>query len=247
MKLMNKVAVVTGASKGIGRAIAIEMASQGASVVALGNTDPAGAEKVRDEIMARGGNAIAMKMDVTNAAEIETMLKACLEHFGKVDILVNNAGITRDNFIFRMSEKDWQEVLDVNLKGAFLCTKIVGHQMFRQRSGRIINISSVVGIMGNPGQANYAASKAGLIGLTKTSARELAARGVTVNAIAPGYIVTQMTESMPEKARTALLNMVPMGRPGMPEEVAKVAVFLASDDAAYITGQVIAVDGGMSM
>ncbi|HHY47518.1 MAG TPA: 3-oxoacyl-[acyl-carrier-protein] reductase [Firmicutes bacterium] len=247
MKLAGRVAIITGASKGIGRAVALAMASEGAGVIALGNTDVAGAEDVARRIVEGGGQALAMKADVRNADEIQAVLRAALERFGSVDILVNNAGITRDNFIFRMTEDEWLEVMDVNLKGAFLTTKIIGHQMFRQRAGRIINISSVVGLRGNPGQANYSSSKAGIIGLTKTAAREFAGRGVTVNAIAPGFIATQMTERLPEASKTALLSLVPLGRPGTPEEVARVAVFLASDDASYITGQVICVDGGMTM
>lgn len=247
MKLQDKVAMVTGASKGIGKAVASAMAREGARVVVLGNTDMAGAEDVARQIIEGGGQALAMKVDVRAAGEIQAALRAAVERFGSVDILVNNAGITRDNYIIRMTEDEWQEVMDVDLKGAFLTTKIIGHHMFRQRAGRIINISSVVGLRGNPGQANYSSAKAGLIGLTKTAAREFAGRGVTVNAIAPGFIATQMTERLPETAKSALLHMVPLGRPGTPEDVARAAVFLASDDASYITGQVICVDGGMTM
>ncbi|HHV61899.1 MAG TPA: 3-oxoacyl-[acyl-carrier-protein] reductase [Firmicutes bacterium] len=247
MELAGRVAVVTGGSKGIGRAICLALAAKGARVVVLGNTDLSGAEAVADEIVRQGGESFALKTDVTDLSDVENMVEVVLKRFGSIDILVNNAGITRDNFLIRMKDEEWEEVIDVNLRGAFNCIRAVGKVMFRQRSGRIINITSVVGLTGNPGQANYSSSKAGLIGLTKTAARELAMRGITVNAVAPGFIETRMTDAIPENARDALLKAIPLGRMGKPEDVAKAVTFLASDDASYITGVVLRVDGGMAM
>lgn len=247
MRLAGRVAFVTGASKGLGRAIALALAEEGASVAVLGNRDLAGAEETARMIQAQGGKALPLKVDVTSIEEISRALDAVTKEFGKVDILVNNAGITRDAFVFRMKPDEWADVLGCNLTGTFNCIRIVGHHMFRNRYGRIINIASIVGLRGNAGQANYAASKAGMIGLTKAVARELAPRGITVNAVAPGFIETAMTAKLGEKEREAFLRNIPLGRLGMPEDVAKVVAFLASDDASYITGQVIVVDGGLAM
>ena len=246
-KLDGKVALVTGASRGIGRAIAIALAKEGATVAVnyAGNTEKA--ESVVREIREFGSEALAIQADVTNADSVTAMIKTVTEEFGKIDILVNNAGITRDNLLMRMKEEDWDSVINTNLKGVFLCTKAVSRQMMKQRKGRIINISSVVGVSGNAGQANYVAAKSGVIGLTKTSAKELAARGITVNAIAPGFIETDMTNALTEEVSEQLLQQIPLGRFGSPEDVAQTAIFLASEEAAYITGQTIQVDGGMVM
>jgi len=244
--LSDKVAIVTGASRGIGRAIALALASQGAKVVASARNGEALAQ-LAEEIKAQGGDALAVVGDVALEDDANNLVKQAVEAYGQVDVFVNNAGITRDGLLLRMKNDDWDAVLDTNLKGAFLCTRAVAKVMSKQRSGRIINISSVVGEMGNAGQANYCASKAGLLGLTKSVARELARRNVTVNAITPGFITTEMTEDMTEKAQEAMTEQIPLGRPGSAEDVANAVIFLASDQSAYITGQVLGVNGGMYM
>lgn len=241
-----KVAVITGASRGIGRSIALALASKGAKIVAV-DLDLAATESVVAELKSLGAEAVAVEGNVTNAADAEKMIDTAVESFGRVDILVNNAGITRDGLLIRMKEDDWDAVLGVNLKGAFLCTRAVSKVMTKQRSGRIINIASVVGQMGNPGQANYCASKAGIIGLTKSNARELAKRNITVNAVAPGFIATAMTDALPEKAREELVAQIPLERLGSPEDIANAVLFLAAEQSGYITGQVLAVNGGMYM
>ncbi|HKJ28916.1 MAG: 3-oxoacyl-[acyl-carrier-protein] reductase [Desulfuromonadales bacterium] len=244
--LSDKVAIVTGASRGIGRAIALALASQGAKVVASARNAEALAQ-LAEEIKAQGGDALAVVGDVALEDDANNLVKQAVEAYGQVDVFVNNAGITRDGLLLRMKNDDWDAVLDTNLKGAFLCTRAVAKVMSKQRSGRIINISSVVGEMGNAGQANYCASKAGLLGLTKSVARELARRNVTVNAITPGFITTEMTEDMTEKAQEAMTEQIPLGRPGSAADVANAVIFLASDQSAYITGQVLGVNGGMYM
>lgn len=244
--LSDKVAIVTGASRGIGRAIALALASQGAKVVASARNAEALAQ-LAEEIKAKGGDALAVVGDVALEDDANNLVKQAVEAYGQVDVFINNAGITRDGLLLRMKNDDWDAVLDTNLKGAFLCTRAVAKVMSKQRSGRIINISSVVGEMGNAGQANYCASKAGLLGLTKSVARELARRNVTVNAITPGFITTEMTEDMTEKAQEAMTEQIPLGRPGSAEDVANAVIFLASDQSAYITGQVLGVNGGMYM
>jgi 3-oxoacyl-[acyl-carrier protein] reductase len=244
--LSDKVAIVTGASRGIGRAIALALAAQGAKVVASARNAETLTQLV-EEIKAEGGDALAVVGDVALEDDANNLVKQAVEAYGQVDVFVNNAGITRDGLLLRMKNDDWDAVLDTNLKGAFLCTRAVAKVMSKQRSGRIINISSVVGEMGNAGQANYCASKAGLLGLTKSVARELARRNVTVNAITPGFITTEMTEDMTEKAQEAMTEQIPLGRPGSAEDVANAVIFLASDQSAYITGQVLGVNGGMYM
>jgi 3-oxoacyl-[acyl-carrier protein] reductase len=239
----NKVVVVTGSARGIGRSLAESFAKFGAKVV-ITDLDQALCEQVAKEI---SPDAIGVRANVTVAADIEALFAATMEKFGRVDIVVNNAGITRDTLMIRMDEKDWDMVLDINLKGAFLVTKAAARIMMKQRSGRIVNISSVVGLSGNAGQANYSASKAGLIGLTKSSAKELCTRGITVNAVAPGFIETEMTHNLPAAARQAFLDKSLINRPGTPNDVAAAVLFLASDTAGYITGQVIAVDGGLTV
>ncbi len=246
MKLAEKVAIVTGSTRGIGQAIAEELARQGAKVVISGRNGER-AQQVAAAIQEAGGEAIAVQADVSHMADAQRLVKETLDRWGRIDILINNAGITRDNLLLRMSEEEWDTVLQVNLKGAFNCTKSVTRQMMKQRQGRIINITSVVGQMGNAGQANYAASKAGLIGFTKSVARELASRNITCNAVAPGYIQTDMTAALDDAVKDSLKQQIPLGRLGTPEDVARVVAFLCSDDAAYITGQVINVDGGMVM
>jgi 3-oxoacyl-[acyl-carrier protein] reductase len=241
-----KVAIVTGASRGIGRSIALALAAEGARIVAV-DMAPEGVEALAAEIRAAGGEALAVQGNVTVTADSERMIDQAIEVFGRVDILVNNAGITRDGLLLRMKDEDWDAVLTVNLKGAFLCTRAASKVMTKQRYGRIINIASVVGQMGNAGQANYCASKAGLMGLTKSNARELAKRNVTVNAVAPGFIATDMTDVLPEKVKQELTAQIPLERLGSADDIANAVVFLAAERSGYITGQVIGVNGGMYM
>jgi len=243
MDFTNKTVIVTGSVRGIGRAIAEQFAGLNANVV-ISDLDEETVERAVGEI---GGTTVGFKADVTKTADIDRLFEKTVERFGRVDIVVNNAGIARDSAMIRMAEKDWDMVLDINLKGAFLVTKAAARIMMKQRYGRIVNISSVVGLKGNAGQANYAASKAGLIGLTKSSAKELASRGVTVNAVAPGFITTEMTEALSEAAKQQFLERMFVKRPGSPQDVAAAVLFFASDEASYITGQVLAVDGGLSM
>ena len=245
--LSGKVAVVTGASRGIGRAVAVKLASEGAAVVINYNGSKDRAEEVKKEIEEAGGKAEIRQCNVSDYAACEEMFKEIIAEFGSVDILVNNAGITRDGLLMKMSEEDYDAVLGTNLKGTFNCIRFVARQMIKQRSGRIINMASVSGVLGNAGQANYSASKAGVIGLTKSAARELASRGITVNAVAPGFVETDMTREMNQSALEAAMNAVPLKRMGKPEEIAAAAAFLASDDAAYITGAVLSIDGGLNM
>lgn len=247
MQLKGKTAIVTGGSRGIGRAIALAIAAKGANVAVNYTSNKESADRVVAEIEGTGAAAMAVKADVSNVEEVENLVKEVLNKFGSIDILINNAGITRDNLLIRMSEKEFDEVLGTNLKGAFNCTKAVSKVMIKQKSGKIINVSSVVGIIGNAGQSNYAAAKAGLIGFTKSVAKELAKRGITVNAVAPGFIETDMTSKLPEKAKVEFLNNIPLSRPGKPEDVAKAVLFLASEYSDYITGQVLNIDGGMVM
>lgn len=247
MILEGKVALVTGASRGIGREIALELAREGASVAVNYAGSEAKALELVDEIKSMGTEAIAIQADVSNSESVNEMVKQTIEQFGKLDILVNNAGITKDNLLMRMKESEWDDVININLKGVFLCTKAVTRQMMKQRSGRIINISSIVGVSGNPGQANYVAAKSGVIGLTKTSAKELSSRGITVNAIAPGFITTDMTDKLNEEVKSEMLKQIPLSRFGEPKDIARAAVFLSSNDSNYITGQTLHIDGGMVM
>jgi 3-oxoacyl-[acyl-carrier protein] reductase len=245
LRLQERVAIITGASRGIGRATALALASEGAKVVVNYATSSPAAEEVVAAITDMGGNAIALQADVSKLDQVDALVNQTLEKLGRVDILVNNAGITRDTLLLRMKPEDWQAVIDLNLTGVFLCTRAVSKVMLKQKSGRIINITSVAGQMGNPGQANYSAAKAGVIGFTKTVAKELATRGITVNAVAPGFIATDMTSNLKSEE---ILKYIPLGRYGAPEEVAGMIRFLAADPAAaYITGQVFNVDGGMVM
>jgi 3-oxoacyl-[acyl-carrier protein] reductase len=246
LRLDDKIAVITGARRGIGKVIALAMAQAGAGTVML--DVPAAADELEaaaEEVRAAGGRCHAAAADVTDPGAVDRAFQEALEALGRIDILVNNAGITRDQLLLRMADEDWRAVLEVNLTGAFYCTRAAARPMVKQRSGCIINIASVVGLMGNVGQANYAASKAGLIGLTKAAARELAPRGIRVNAIAPGFIVSAMTDQLTDDATERLMAQIPLHRLGTPEDVAALATFLAGDGAAYITGQVIQVDGGM--
>jgi 3-oxoacyl-[acyl-carrier protein] reductase len=246
--LQGKVALITGARRGLGKAIALRLAADGADVVV--NDIAAGqqeAEATAEELRALGVRALALPADVCVAEEVEAMLETALKEMGRLDLLVNNAGVTRDSLVMRMSEEQWDLVLNINLKGTFLCTRAVLKPLLKQRSGRIINIASVVGLMGNAGQANYAASKGGVIAFTKAVAKEVASRGILVNAVAPGFIASHMTDQLSEEARQRLLSVVPLGRWGTPEEVAEVVNFLASEAASYLTGQIIHIDGGMVM
>ena len=247
MLLAGKVALITGASRGIGRAIALELASSGADVIVNygGNTEAA--NEVVTKIQTMGRRAIAVKANVAVGSEVEEMVAFILQQFDKIDILVNNAGITRDNLLMRMKEEEFDEVINTNLKGVFHCIKAVTRPMMKQRSGRIINISSVVGVLGNAGQANYVAAKAGVIGLTKSVARELASRNITVNCVAPGFIETDMTAKLNDEMKQSLLKQIPLGSLGQPEQIAKAVRFLATDEASYMTGQTLHVDGGMYM
>mgnify|MGYP001203904475 CR=1 FL=1 len=245
MSLEGKVALVTGGGRGIGRAVALALAEAGADVAVAVSRDIASAQEVADEIRAKGRRALASQTDVASAKATEDLVTAVVSELGRIDILVNNAGITRDGLLMRMSEEDWDAVLDVNLKGTFNCTKAAVKRMVRQRSGRIVNITSVMGITGNPGQANYSASKAGIIGFTKSIAKEVGSRGITCNAVAPGWIRTQMTEKLPQEVAEQVLKQIPLGRLGEPEDIAGLVTFLCSDSASYITGQVLVVDGGL--
>lgn len=246
MKLAGKVALVTGGAQGIGKAVALLLARNGADIV-VSDINLEKAEETAKEVQALGRKALATKVDVGTFGDVEKMVEAILTQFGKVDILVNNAGIARDKLILRMTEEDWDAVLNINLKGTFNCTKAVVRHMSKQKSGKIVNIASVVGEMGNAGQGNYAASKAGVIGFTKTIAREFAQRGINVNAIAPGYIETPMTDALPDKVKEELKRLIPMDRLGKPEDVAEAVLFLVSESANYITGQVLNVNGGIYM
>jgi 3-oxoacyl-[acyl-carrier protein] reductase len=246
LKLAGKVALVTGAAQGIGKAVALLLARNGADI-AVSDINLEKAEETAKEVQTLGRKALVTKVDVATLSDVEKMVEAILAQFGKIDILVNNAGIARDKLILRMSEEDWDAVLNINLKGTFNCTKAVVRHMSKQRSGKIVNIASVVGEMGNAGQGNYAASKAGVIGFTKTIAREFAQRGINVNAIAPGYIETPMTDALPDKAKEELKRLIPVDRLGKPEDVAEAVLFLVSESANYITGQVLNVNGGIYM
>ncbi len=247
MKFAGKTAVVTGGSRGLGRAVCLELAKGGANVVFCYAGNEAAAKETTAACEALGAKALAVRCDVAKADEVKALMDAAVKEFGRIDILVNNAGITRDGLLMMMKEEDFDAVIAANLKGTFLCMKAVSRIMMKQRYGRIVNLSSVVGLRGNAGQVNYAASKAGVVGMTKSLAKELASRGVTVNAVAPGFIATDMTAAMTDAAKEATLASIPLQRLGAPEDVAHAVAFLASDEAAYITGQVLCVDGGMAM
>ena len=247
MRLSGKVALVTGSARGIGRSIAELFCAEGATVVVNDIGSDAGARETLAALEAAGGKGSVEMFDVSDAAQVGAGVKNILEAHGRIDVLVNNAGITRDNLLLRLSEDDFDAVLRVNLKGTYLLTRVVTRHMMKQRSGRVVNISSVVGMMGNAGQSNYAAAKAGIIGFTKATARELASRNITVNAIAPGFIRTAMTAALPEAVRNAFMAQIPLGRFAEPREVAELALFLASDASSYITGQVVGINGGMYM
>ena len=246
-RLTGKVAVVTGASRGIGRAIALRLAQEGAAVVINYNGSKERAQEVKTEIESAGGTAQIMQCDVADAASCDEMFQTIMKEFGRIDILVNNAGITRDGLLMKMAEEDFDAVIDTNLKGTFHCIRAVSRQMLRQRSGRIINLSSVSGVLGNAGQANYSASKAGIIGLTKSFAKEMSSKGININAIAPGFIETDMTKVLNDKYVEEIVNTIPSKRVGRPEDIAKAALFLASDMSDYITGQTLMVDGGLGL
>ncbi len=246
MKLSGKIALITGAAQGIGKAIALLFAQNGADII-VADIHLEKAQETAKEIQTIGQRAMAIKVDVANLNDVEQMVQSILERFGQIDILINNAGIARDKLILRMTEEDWDAVLNINLKGTFICTKVAIKPMAKRRYGKIVNIASVVGLMGNVGQANYAASKAGVIGFTKTIAREFAQRGINVNAIAPGYIETPMTDAIPEKVKEEMKRRIPMERLGRPEDVAEGALFLVSEASSYITGQVLNVNGGIYM
>lgn len=247
MNLKGKTVLITGGSRGIGRAIALAFAGEGTNVIINYTSDEENAKNVIKEIEKFGVKGLAIRANISKAEEVNNMFDKIKEDFDVVDILINNAGITRDSLFIGMKERDWDEVIEVNLKGMFLCAKAVIRKMLRQRYGRIVNISSVVGVVGNPGQANYCASKAGVIGFTKSLAREVASRNITVNAIAPGFIKTDMTDALPEDIKESVMGTIPMGRYGNPEDIANIAVFLSSGKADYITGQIIHIDGGMAM
>ncbi|MBU5594593.1 3-oxoacyl-[acyl-carrier-protein] reductase [Amphibacillus sp. MSJ-3] len=246
-KLTSKVALVTGASRGIGRAIALELANKGYMIAINYSGNQAKAEEVAEEIKKRGQQAIVIKADVSNETEVKEMVSKVIKEWGSLDVLVNNAGITKDNLLMRMKEEEFDQVIDTNLKGVFFCMKAVSRQMMKQRSGKIINISSVVGLTGNPGQINYVAAKSAVIGMTKTAAKELASRNILVNAVAPGFIETEMTDQLDESLKEEMFKLIPLERLGQVEDVAKAVAFLASDDANYITGQTLSVNGGMVM
>lgn len=246
MRFEGKVVLVTGSGRGIGREIALAFAQEGADAV-IWDVNVTDAEKTARDIENLGRKALSFQVDVTNSTQVEEAVNKILDKFGKIDILVNNAGIIRDNLLMRLSEADWDLVIKVNLKGTFICTKAVTRPMLKARGGKIINIASIIGIMGNAGQANYSASKAGIIALTKTTAKELASRNITANAVAPGFIDTEMTQKLSEETRAKMLELVPLARMGLPKDIANVCLFLASSDAGYITGQTIVVDGGMVM
>ena len=246
MDLRGKVAIVTGAARGIGKSIAMKLALAGANVV-IADVEEEMAKSAAKEISQKGSETISVMVNVSSLSSVEEMVKKTLDKFGRIDILVNNAGVTRDALVMRMKEEDWDLVLDVNLKGAFNCIKVVSPVMVKQRSGKIVNIASIVGISGNAGQANYSASKGGLIALTKSCAKELASRQINVNAVAPGFIETSMTERLPAEVKERLSSQIPFGKIGKPEDVANAVLFLVSEEAAYITGEVVKVDGGMAM
>ncbi len=245
--LKGKTAIITGSGRGIGKAIALKLASLGANIVVNDIPSSTDADVTSEEIKKLGVESIVVKGDVRNVDDVNELVKATMDKFGKIDIFVNNAGITRDNLMIRMSEDDWDMVMDINLKGAFNCIKAAIRPMMKQRSGSIINIASIVGVMGNPGQANYVASKAGLIGLTKTTAKEFASRGIRCNAVAPGFIQSAMTDVLPDDVKQKYFDSIPLGKFGATEDIANVVAFLASDMSAYVTGQVINVDGGLVM
>ena len=247
MKLEGRIALVTGSSRGIGEVVAARLAREGAKVAVNYHTGAKAASSVVDSIVASGGDAFAVGADVSQEDQVKSMVKEIVQRWGKLDILVNNAGITRDKLLLRMGTQEWDDVINVNLRGAYLCTRLVLIHMVRQRYGRIVNVSSVVGLSGNPGQTNYAASKAGLIGFTKATAREVASRNITVNAVAPGYITTAMVNQLPEDVQKAILARIPMARFGTREDVAEAVAFLCSDATGYITGQVIGIDGGLAV
>lgn len=247
MELEGKVAIVTGASRGIGRAIAENLAQAGADIVAVYQRNRQKVDELAQQLEPLGRTCLPVQADVSQEADVNALVQQTLEQFGKIDILINNAGITRDTLLMRMKTEDWEQVIDVNLSGMFYCLKAVTKPMLKQRSGKIVFITSIIGVTGNAGQANYAASKAGVIGLMKSAAQEFASRGILVNAVAPGFIQTDMTENLPEKVKTAILEKVPLHRMGRPEEVAEAVRFLVSDRASYLTGQVIHINGGLYM